>query len=60
MICSAEHSNARLKNSGSFGGKKAQSYPMKIKLLTNRWQKEGAQTKRILWKFPSDCALAQP
>ena len=59
MISSAEHFNARLKNSGSFW-KKKQSYPMIIKLLTNRLQKEGAQTKRILWKFPSDCALAQP
>ena len=51
MISSAE----RLRNSGSFSKKKTQSYPIIIKL-----QRKGAQIKRILWKFPSDCAFAQP
>ena len=47
MISSAEPSNERLRN--------PQSYPIIIKL-----QRKGAQIKRILWKFPSDCAFAQP
>ena len=55
MISSAEHSNERLRNSGSFWKKNPQSYPIIIKL-----QRKGAQIKRILWKFPSDCAFAQP